>query len=60
MKVHGNLHWVDDVTVGIAENDGHGCIIIHNRSTGVCWVLTTTATLEAELIDMEVSQTERK
>ena len=61
MKVHGNLHPIDTVTVGIAENDDHGCIVIHNRTTAVCWLLATTATLEeAELIDVEVSQTERK
>ena len=56
MRIHGNLHWKDEVVIRIAENIGApgSVVAINNLHTGTAWLLATTATLEdCELIDVD-------
>ena len=54
MKVHGNLHPLDDVTVRLAENDDCAVAVISNRHTGVIVLLSVNVSLDdAELIPCE-------
>lgn len=49
MKAHG-IHPFDNVVVGIGKNGTGSVVVINNLDTGLCWLLSTTASLaEAEL-----------
>jgi hypothetical protein len=45
MKVHGNLHWIDDVVISLGENAEHSVIAINNLSTGTAWLLSVSINL---------------